>query len=383
MSLVVNRISFSDFRNYSSLALDGLGPLTIFCGRNAVGKTNIVEGIQLLTALASFRHPTVEQLVRTGAASARIEADVSDGNRELSVSCSIGEGKKRYALNGKAKRPHDLAGLVPSVAFTPDDLDLVKGAMSVRRAALDALGVQLSRNYYVVKRDYEQVVRYKNRLLKEEAGDDLVASINETLLTCGSALTCYRAALFGRLSPALSECYGEISDGGEQLRVRYVPSWEERPGSLWEALGGQAGESPEAAISRDDARAALERALAVRGAEERARRRAVVGPHADRVEFFIDGADASVYGSQGQQRSCVLAFKMAEVAAVESVLNQKPVLLLDDVMSELDEVRRRALVGFLGKDVQTFITTTNLSYFDFSTLGRARIIELPLKERAL
>ena len=375
MSLAVNRIAFSDFRNYPSLTLDGLGPLTIFCGRNAVGKTNIVEGIQLLTALSSFRHPTVEQLVRSGAEHARIEVAVSDGNRELAVSCVIGEGKKRYALNGKAKRPHDLAGLVPSVTFTPDDLDLVKGAMSVRRAALDALGVQLSRNYYVVKRDYELMVRYKNRLLKEEASDDLIASINETLLTCGSALTCYRSALFGRLSPFLTECYDGIADGDEHLVARYAPSWE----ALAVAPAARVGDGVRGVASREEARAALERALVSRAAEERARKRAVVGPHADRVEFFIDGRDASVYGSQGQQRSCVLAFKMAEVSVVESVLNQKPVLLLDDVMSELDEARRRALVSFLGKDVQTFITTTNLSYFDSSMRAAAHIVELPLK----
>ena len=226
MSLTVRRIAFDDFRNYRSFELDGLGPLTILVGPNAVGKTNVVEGIQLLTALSSFRHPTAEQLVRVGATAARLAADVTDGSRALEITLRVEEGAKRYALNGKPKRSPDLKGLVPSVAFTPDDLDLVKGAMSIRRAAMDALGSQLSANHGVIKRDYERVVRYKNRLLKEEASDDLLESINETLVTCGAQLVCYRAALFEKLAPALRTRYDGLASRGESLRAFYVPSWE-------------------------------------------------------------------------------------------------------------------------------------------------------------
>lgn len=108
------------------------------------------------------------------------------------------------------------------------------------------------------------------------------------------------------------------------------------------------------------------------------RKKSLVGPHADRIEFLIGGADAAVFGSQGQQRSVVLAFKLAEAQVVEEVLRQKPVLLLDDVMSELDESRRSALTDYMADDVQTFVTTTNLSYFGRDVLDRARIVHLPL-----
>lgn len=357
------------------MALDGIGPLTIFVGPNAVGKTNIVEGIQLLTALASFRHATGEQLIRRGASRARLHADVSDGSRFLQVSLSVEAGLRRYSLNGKPKRAADLKGLLPAVAFSPDDLDLVKGSMSVRRAALDALGSQLSANHGVIKRDYEKVIRYKNRLLKEGASGDLVESINETLVTCGAQLTCYRSALFEKLAPELEARYaglaartGSDSPRGERLNAYYVPSWESfSPGEC--RLGG---------ISRDEAREALARALHERRGEEMTRKRALVGPHADRVEFLLGGVDAAVFGSQGQQRSVVLAFKLAEAQVIEGVLRQKPVLLLDDVMSELDESRRAALTDYMAEDVQTFITTTNLSYFDSDVLDRARIVRLPI-----
>ena len=144
MDLAIAHISFLNFRSYEAFDLDGIGPLTVLVGPNAAGKTNVVEGIGLLTAQSSFRHAPVDQLVRAGAPFARLTADVTDGSRQLELAVQMTEGKKKHLLNGKPKRTADLKGLVPSVTFTPDDLERAKGAMSVRRAALDALGSQLS-----------------------------------------------------------------------------------------------------------------------------------------------------------------------------------------------------------------------------------------------
>ena len=355
MDLAIAHISFLNFRSYEAFDLDGIGPLTVLVGPNAAGKTNVVEGIGLLTAQSSFRHAPVDQLVRAGAPFARLAADVTDGSRRLELAVQMAEGKKKHLLNGKPKRTADLKGLVPSVTFTPDDLELAKGAMSVRRAALDALGSQLSANHYLIRRDYEKELRHKNRLLKDE-----------TLVTCGAQLSCYRAALFEKLAASMASYYAEITDGHERLDAGFVPSWEEHdPLSFATRTFG-----------RDEAREALADALARRGGEERVRKRALVGPHADRIEFFIDGKNAALFGSQGQQRSVVLAFKLAEATLIQDILRQKPVLLLDDVMSELDAARRRALVAFISGDIQTFITTTNLAYFDDDLLGAARIVEL-------
>lgn len=159
MDLAIAHISFLNFRSYEAFDLDGIGPLTVLVGPNAAGKTNVVEGIGLLTAQSSFRHAPVDQLVRAGAPFARLTADVTDGSRQLELAVQMAEGKKKHLLNGKPKRTADLKGLVPSVTFTPDDLELAKGAMSVRRAALDALGSQLSANHYLIRRDYEKVLR--------------------------------------------------------------------------------------------------------------------------------------------------------------------------------------------------------------------------------
>jgi DNA replication and repair protein RecF len=375
LTLRIEQLAFRNFRSYESALLTSIGDLTVLVGENAMGKTNIIEGVQLLTALTSFRHATIDQLIRHGCEGARLQAQVSDGNRELSLDLALDGKVRKYRLNGKAKRPADLKGLVPSVIFTPDDLDLVKGPTSGRRTALDTLGSQVNKNYYVVRRDYEKVIRHKNRLLKEEAPPALLEAINEMVVTAGAQLACYRAALFARLQPSIAEKYRQISRGRERLTAYYAPSWA-RSGK--EPITPYPGAFPLTTFTRDEAREALARSLYDRAAEERRRGRSLVGPHGDAIGFFLDDQDASLFGSQGQQRSIVLAYKLAEAAVVEELLQQKPVLLLDDVMSELDGARREALVDAMEGGCQTFITTANLAYFDQGMLSRAQVVELPL-----
>lgn len=369
MSLRIEHIAFSDFRNYEALDLNGISDLTVFVGPNAVGKTNIVEGIQLLTAQSSFKHPTSLQMIRQGATSARLAADVSDGNRELSIALSLSEGKRSFSLNGKTKRTADLKGLAPSVSFTPDDLQLSKGSMSLRRDAIDAMGSQMSRNHYLIRKDWDKVLRQKNMLLKDEADVLMLESVNDLVITCGAQLTCYRAALFAKLSAYMESYYSEIAGSLERMDARFAPSWAREGEWL----------SRDEALTKGDARSLLAEALKEKLSEERIRRRSLVGPQADRIEFFVGGKQVSVYGSQGQQRSVVLAFKLAEVSLIRDILSQQPILLLDDVMSELDEHRRRSLVQFVSSDIQTFITTANLAYFDKDLLAHADIVQLPLE----
>lgn len=368
MPLCITDIQLRDFRSYEAASFDGLGQLVVLVGPNAVGKTNAIEAIQLLTALTTFRHAPAAQLLRHGQPAARLALSATDGNRLLEVSLAIDE-RRRYQLNGKPKRPADLKGLLPSVTFTPDDLALVKGPQSGRRRALDALGSQVNRNYYLIRRDYEKVLRHKNRLLKDQADPTLVAALDEMVVTCGAQLTAYRAALFEKLAVAMGEAYGRIS-GGEQLACAFVPSWLE---------GRHPRPAPEPGpLTRDEAKQQLARALEQRRGEERARARALVGPQSDAIELSIDGMDAGLYGSQGQQRSLVLAWKLAEAQVIEDMLGTKPVLLLDDVMSELDGARREALVGYIAEGVQAFVTTANLDYFDERMRASAQVIALPL-----
>lgn len=373
MTLHIRTIRLRNFRLYEELDLDGLGRLTVFAGRNAAGKTSILEGIRLLTALSSFRSAGNEQLIRSGAEGARLSLTAGDGERLLELDLAIGERGRRYRLNGKAKRPADLKGLVPSVSFTPDDLELMKGPMAARRRALDVLGSQLSANYHLLAKDYEKVLRHRNRLLKDEAPDVLLDSMDELAVKCGSNLSCYRASLHSKLKPLIEGRYREIAGTGEALSTGYAFSWDADAPAAPDGGG---------VPSREEAAERMHAALRSRRAEERARRRSLVGPHADTVSFSVDGRGMQLFGSQGQQRTAVLSWKLAEAELVEDTLGCKAVLLLDDVMSELDSARREALVAYMAQDVQTFITTANLAYFDEKMLAEARVVSLPRPETA-
>lgn len=372
MSLKLVDISLTGFRNYGEFRLGNVGNLTIFVGNNAVGKTNLLEALQLCTGLSSFRHPSTDQLIREGSDFARIEASISDKSRSLIVSAVVEPGRRRYKLNGKFKQIVDLKGLLPAVVFTPDDLALAKGSSALKRNAIDDLGAQLTKNYYLVSRDYEKVVQYKNRLLKDEADNGLIESINETLVTCATQLAFYRIELYKRLISSLKSNYLSISSG-ETLTSSYIPSWMDFDEFVL----------TEGWPTRDKIKESLQETLAVKLVEERARKRCLVGPHADHIELFIDGRNVADFASQGQKRSVVLAWKLAEVEVIEDSLHQNPVLLLDDVMSELDAMRRKKLVEFVEGDIQTFITTTTLEYFDDDLLSQANVVALPPENNSI
>ncbi len=358
MSLHITHIELTEFRSWHRLRLDVENPLVILVGENATGKTNTIEAVELLTALTSFRHATTEQLVSHGEESAHLAIDVKEGTRELQIELHLADNRRRYMLNGKAKRPKDLKGLVPAVCFTPDDLMVVKGANAQRRHLIDALGSQLSAHYHQVLMDYEKVIHHKNRLLKDEAPDDYLEAVNELVITCGAQLGFFRANLIERLSPYVKSHYAEISSDREVLDLAYEPSWGN------------------AQMTRDEARDSLAEALADYAERERAAHKSLVGPHADHITFLLAGKDASLFASQGQQRSIVLAEKLAEATLVEIILEKKPILLLDDVMSELDHRRRDALMSFLEDGAQAFITTVNLDYFTPEILAASQIVEL-------
>lgn len=372
MGLAVTKIEYANFRNYERFALEDIGGLTLFVGPNAVGKTNLIEGIQLTTAMNSFRNPKRTHLIKDGASASCVKTLIEDESRSLEVKLAITPESKDYFLNGKKKKAHSLRGLLPAVLFCPDDLELVKGSQSIKRASLDQLGSQLSANYYAVRRDYEKILRQKNRYLKEETSHAYLQSINEVLAQIGAHLYCLRVQLVQELVPFIEQCYSELTEGRERLEVSYVPSWVKYSHDSEHRTSYPV-------LSREEAKQTLLDCMESEYVREHERRIALFGPHADAVDFFITGRNAGIFASQGQQRSLVLSFKMAEVKLIRERLGQYPVLMLDDVMSELDEKRRLALLSLISGNVQTFISATDESYFDADVLAEARVVRLPLK----
>lgn len=381
MSLRITSLVLDDFRGYSHFALEGLGQLTLLVGPNAVGKTNVVEGIELLTSAESFRKPSWGETISWGAPSARLEARLEGDGRVLDHRLVIKGNARSYEVNGKKKRASEVRGSCPCVLFIPDDLQMVKASSARRRASLDSFGAQLSKGYAALRSDYQQTLRQRNLLVKDgvHAGP-LFESWDDALAVTGARLCVSRMRLFSRLAAHMEDIYSSIVDG-EELSCVYIPSWQRFDDggrqradvARFDLLPADEGE-----VSVEEAQnrlSGLSRSLAP---VELRRGTSLVGPQKDEVAFFIRGNNARLFGSQGQQRTIVLAWKLAEVELTREIAGQEPVLLLDDVMSELDERHREALTSFIETGAQTFVTTANLGYFSERLLAGADIVELPI-----
>ena len=373
MGLHIDSLEYRNFRNYEHASFQDLGMLTLLIGKNGAGKTNVLEGIDLLSTGVSFRHPLVADVIRQGFSMARLEMKVSDENRDLTTILSLEPKKKSYLINGKKKPVADVRGILPAVSFVPDDLEIAKGSSRVRRRSLDELGSQLTKNYHVIKRDFEKALKYRNKLLKEEAAPELLGAINDTYLVCAVQLYCYRRALMARMAPYVSDCYKEISKTDEELTIAYVPSWVH---VAKDEDAVDLGHQDVQTWERDEVKQCIESSLIRHAVDEKRRARSLVGPHNDKITLYLNGRDMTLFASQGQQRSAVLAWKLAEVEMVKRTVGTNPVLLLDDVMSELDAKRRALLVKAVDEDIQTFITATDLSPFDETLLSKAQVIHL-------
>jgi DNA replication and repair protein RecF len=361
VALLITRLELTDFRSYQRFHLNPDGELTILVGPNAAGKTNVIEAIELLTAAESFRRPSWSEVISWGADEARLALRAEGDGRVLDVVMhATSSGKRTYLVNGKTRRRvSEVAGIIPCVVFTPDDLRLVKDSAERRRVAVDGVGDQLSPAYRTARVGFERILKHRNSLLREERRDEAMLELwTNQLVDSGVAFSGHRKRLFERLSAKMSDVYRTLS-GGEGLVATYQPSWLA------------------VAVGEEDPTEGMRQALNKKNKEERGRGTSLVGPHRDEIVFEVDGRDARSFASQGQQRTIALAWKLAEVGVMTEIGGQPPVLLLDDVMSELDESRRHALAAFVGEAAQTFLTTTNLGYFEKELVGRALVVELP------
>ena len=344
MTMFARDLSVAHYRSFDNyrLALDE--GVTILAGPNAAGKTNLIEALQLLTSGASFRHPTAAELVHDGVGSCKVELRLEGDGRVLDMGLSAEDGKRSFSRNGKRCSAAGVRGVLPSVLFCPDHLDMVKRGASVRRAALDDFGMQLSARYADLASTYGRCVTQRNALLKEAwCCREMLGAWNDSIARAGAALLVHRLALLDRLAGHVRTAYGQVASG-EAANVSYASTL---------------GDLPQVDDREELKGWAYERML---------------GPHRDEIEFAVAGRSARSFASQGQQRTLVLAWKVAEVAVARDVLGTAPLLLLDDVMSELDGERRGAFLRLIGDDIQTVITTTNLGYFTDDLLDRAKVV---------
>ncbi|MDQ3943731.1 MAG: DNA replication/repair protein RecF [Actinomycetota bacterium] len=347
----------TDFRCYEQAELE-VGPgMTVLSGGNASGKTSILEAVGWLARMSSFRGAPDVTLVRSGAERAFVRAEVAastadksepgDGPGRLVEAEITATGRNRVLVNRKPlARSRDLLGTLRVTVFSPDDLRLVKGGPSERRAELDDLLVALSPRYDAARSDYERVLRHRNAWLKSWSRNDDPATLDvwdDQLVRAGAELVRGRLKLLERLEAPLAKAYADLAGAGAaDVAGTYEPGWA--PGEMLDE-------------SRlDDVAPLLAGALARSRPADLERRISLVGPHRDDWRLTVEGREARRYASQGEQRSLALAIRLAGHAVVTEMAGEPPVLLLDDVFSELDDRRAAGLVAHLPVG-QALVTT--------------------------
>jgi DNA replication and repair protein RecF len=401
----VCRLQLSSFRNYRELDLVPGERLNILYGENAQGKSNVLEALSMLATTRSLRATRESELVLRDAESAHVNAEIArerEGDAELQVSVFQGD-KKSVRING-LKRPRvlELLGQFNAVSFGSLDLRIVAGEPSDRRHYLNVEISQISPRYVYDLGHYKRVLEQRNRLLRDlrdrpgQAEDSGLTAWNEQLVRFGAPLIEKRRFYIDRLAPIADRIHQELTEGRESLSVRYMPSVpltvpapapagavrDRSPEDRYLAAvrsdavgadGAAATEPPPAASSDTESiAAAIRRQLTVVKADEARRGTTLLGPQRDDLCLFINGAEARIYGSQGQQRTVALALKLAEFQLIEDYVGEPPVMLLDDVMSDLDDARRAHLLAWIQRRCQTFLTCTNLRAFPDAILREAK-----------
>ena len=334
----ITRLWLQDFRSYHELELGLDEGLTAIVGANGIGKTNLLEAIGLLATLKSFRGAPTESLIRRGAERAVVRAEGIRDDREVLIELELGSGKTRAQVNRqRLKRSRDLLGALRITVFAPDDLALVKEGPSIRRGYLDDVAVAIEPRVDGLLRDLDRILRQRNALLRQshgrldEAGQATLEVWDAKLVSTGTELTERREALVERILPHLERSYEVLAGRSVPVSARYERSWTQP--TLAEALSAE---------------------------RETDIRRAVtsVGPHRDELVLGLDGLSARTEASQGEQRTLALALRLAGHLLVTQVVKEPPLLLLDDVLSELDPDRSTALLGNLPAG-QTVITSAS------------------------
>lgn len=383
----IERLSLRHFRNYTRLDLPFGSGATLLYGPNAAGKTSILEAIALLALSKSPRTSVDRELIGWETphtelipATARISADIRRQDRTTHLDVIIqarsepqtqgtsgGSATKVLRVDGKPVRASDLIGFARMVFFAPTDLELITGAPAERRRWIDAMLSQLDGTYLRTLNHYQKVITQRNSLLRlwrergatpRNAASEL-AFWDEQLAQAGAYIMAQRRTALHELSRIAAQTYAAISDQATLLEARYAANMT----SPWD--------------NQSDAHEALLSAYTKSHTEDMARMQTTVGPHRDDIVVHDRGVDLGSFGSRGQQRSTVLALKMAEVAVMHARSGERPILLLDDVLSELDALRRMHILALIAEpSQQSILTATGVGDFTADFLASAHVLRV-------
>jgi len=350
--LRIRALNLANFRNFSRLTVEFGERRNVILGANAAGKTSILEALHLLGVGRSHRERCDANLVRFGEDYYRVEGVFDHIGVRTTIEVTYAADAKRIRVNGKDARASDLIGLAAVVVTSPEDIDLVKGGPRGRRRFLDIAISQSSRDYLASLQHYLRALTQRNALLRQARDGDRTdtAVWDAALVEAGARVVAARMAFLEFLSPRVEAHFGVISGRAAATSLVYEPR-----GYGVDVAGAGAG--PDV----DGLAAALLAGLERSRENERARGFTLVGPHVDDFRFLADGYDLRQFGSEGEQRTAVLALRCAEAGAIEEKLGKAPIVLLDDVFAELDDARAGALISLISGFDQIVLTSSRRS----------------------
>ncbi|GAB3194787.1 DNA replication/repair protein RecF [Nesterenkonia suensis] len=365
----LSTLTLNDFRSYADVELTLQPGPNVLLGFNGVGKTNIAEAVGYLSTLSSHRVTHDAPLVRHGQPRAIIRAQAHRGSQDAMLELEITPGRSnRVRINrGAAVRATEVLGILRTVLFAPEDLELIKGSPGVRRRLFDDLAVQLRPALGRVRLDYEKVLRQRNALLKSIRHEGLTPTHESTLAVwdqqlaeAGSRLLQARLEVLAALRPHVAEAYRQLSGSVRTARLRYESGLQDGAGQTWGEDADPAGDrSALEDAERSQLADMLLRGLEHARREERDRAQTLVGPHRDDIGFNLDDVPVKGFASHGETWSFALALRLAAYRTMvedDPADGARPILILDDVFAELDARRRRRLAELAGEAEQLIVT---------------------------
>jgi DNA replication and repair protein RecF len=354
--MYIQRLFINDYRNIENVVIDPDPEFNVLWGNNAQGKTNFLEGIYLLGNLRSFRSARNEELIRHHKSGSRLIGNLICQGIQRRIELTINTAGKSAKVDGKEiKKTSLFMGYLRPVLFSPEEVGLIKGYPSGRRSLLDRAVYQADPSFLERAQQYERILRQRNQLLREGKDETEIAPWTEHLINAGARIRFDRQCFLGRLLPLLRETYRNITDGHEEADLFYSTS----------------------ADDEEELRRFLRRELAKQRQRERDIGQTLAGPHRDDPLFMVEGRPLRVFGSQGQHRSYMLAFKTAQIMDLEKQIGESPVLLLDDMTGELDRQRQEFFFRFLlERRGKVFFTNTDIMALQKEGFQHARFFRV-------
>ncbi len=358
----IKNLKLKNYRNYSQLNIELAPGLNIFIGNNAQGKSNILESIFVLSLTKSYMNVKDQNLIKDGKEFSVIAGDFFSDSIEINSEVILSDTSKKLKINGfEVKKYSDYISRIKVLIFSPYNVNFVKDGPAVRRKSVNIVISQLMNSYVKLLQNYNAVLKKRNQFLKsteysKEYCQYYLETINERFCSLAVDVVLERRQFVSNVNRYLFKIYEEITEYSD-LSFQYISNvdYYENKGEMVEKL-------------KIKLKSTLER--------ERMYGMTLIGPHRDDFSFLLGDKDLAVYGSQGQIRAAILALKLSEVLIFKENAGDYPILLLDDIFSELDVEKRNRLVKYILDDVQTIITTTDIDMIDSSLVKRAKVFNV-------